>query len=231
MRGGVPQLRNAAAGCRSRLLNNLVGCADAQNRMNRGELQSSVSQRRTGSMIGDRIRRANIASDSPRPEDCSTPGLLKCRARAGSSSEADDQKRSSRFSLVLVIAGVACVRCSVQFDNIIASPGAKLGVRMRLRNRSRISAITAGSRSRHIACIAGRKCVNSPSDAGSARDLRSIRRARRIFAVPCTCRPAWEILKAATSRRCGTAIVCVKFDSLSSTGRSNIAATRPALGW
>src|SRR5580700_1983358 len=55
---------------------------------------------------------------------------MPCSRRI-SSSEADDQKRSSRFSLVLVIAGVACVRCSVQFDNIIASPGAKLGVRMR----------------------------------------------------------------------------------------------------
>ena len=76
--------------------------------------------------------------------DCSTPGLSNAVLAQDLIKRSGDQKRSSRFSLVLVIAGVACVRCSVQFDNIIASPGAKLGVRMRLRNCSCISVITAG---------------------------------------------------------------------------------------
>ena len=43
------------------------------------------------------------------------------------------------------VSGIECVRCSVQFDIIMASPGLNVGVAIRPEKCSRISAMTAGS--------------------------------------------------------------------------------------
>src|SRR5579862_995282 len=66
-------------------------------------------------------------------------------SRRISSSDAADQNRNSIFSLVLGISGVECVRCSVQLDIIMASPGLNVGVATRPEKCSRISAMIFGS--------------------------------------------------------------------------------------